>query len=58
MAEKMIRTAFSLPASLWQSVIRAAAREQARTGKPMSAAAWVRRVLERAVARDERRTAK
>lgn len=51
MTANMIRTNLSLPAELWRAVIRAAAREQARTGEPVSAAEWIRQAIERALAK-------
>ncbi len=45
----MTRRNMMLPDSLWSKIQQAAADEGAKIGKPVSAAAWVRKALEKAV---------
>lgn len=47
--DRMTRRNMMLPDSLWSKVLKAAADEGAKRGKPMSAAEWVRGVLRKAV---------
>ena len=47
--DRMTRRNMMLPDWLWWKILQAAADEGAKQGKPMSAAAWIRAALEKAV---------
>lgn len=44
------RRNITIPPKLWREVVKAAARETARTGEQVSASAWIRRAIEERLA--------
>lgn len=49
--QEAARRNITIPPSLWKEVVKAAAREAARTGKQVSVSAWIRAAIQERLSR-------